>query len=125
VLRKREEQAKAAQAGEDTSSQTASAPAPAPLATPAERAELAHARQRMVQLASRAEAINQSIRNLEQQQAKQGVGLRGDMAAARASMEYLMGETKASIDAKDFDAANQSMDLAEPQIEKLEKFLGR
>src|SRR5262249_16117863 len=100
-------------------------PVPAPGLSAADRAELQKSRERMIDLASRVEAIGTSLSNLENRQGQQGLGLRADMAAARSKMEYLMGETKAVIDAKAFETANRNMDLAEPQIEKLEGFLGR
>ena len=62
---------------------------------------------------------------MEQQQAKQGLGMRGDMSAARDSMEYLMGQAKNAVEGRHFVIANRNMDLAERQIEKLEGFLGR
>ena len=79
----------------------------------------------MIQLAARAVSAGRTIRNMEQQQARQGVGMRGDMAAARDSMEFLMGEAKDAIEARDFDTAKRNMDLAERALEKLEGFLGR
>lgn len=47
------------------------------------------------------------------------------MAAARDSMEFLMGEAKDAVEARDFDTAKRNMDLAERALEKLEGFLGR
>ncbi|MBI4479831.1 MAG: protein kinase [Acidobacteria bacterium] len=105
----------------------AASPEPAAPARPtaADSAPIFQARQRMIQLAARAAAVARTVRNMEQQQARQGVGMRGDMAAARDSMEFLMAETKDAIEARDFDTANRNMDLAERAIEKLEGFLGR
>ena len=77
------------------------------------------------QLAARANSVANSLGRMEQQQARMGVGLRGDMAAARDSVEYLMGETKGAIAAGDADGAKSNLNLAERQIEKLEDFLGR
>ena len=76
-------------------------------------------------LAGRANSVANSLGRMEQQQAKMGVGLRGDMAAARDSMEYLLGEAKNALAAGDADGAKRNMGLAERQIEKLEDFLGR
>jgi len=106
------------------SSEDPAAAAPAG-ASAAERAALQEARERLIQLTARAVSAGRTIRNMEQQQARQGVGMRGDMAAARDSMEFLMGEAKDAIEARDFDTAKRNMDLAERALEKLEGFLGR
>ena len=79
----------------------------------------------MISLVARAAAVGRSMKRMEEQQGRQGVGMRGDMAAARDTMEYLMAETKTAVDAKDLETAKRNMDLAERQIEKLETFLGR
>jgi serine/threonine protein kinase len=76
-------------------------------------------------LAGRANSVANSLGRMEQQQGRMGVGLRTDMAAARDSMEYLMGEAKSALSAGDADEAKRNMDMAERQVEKLEEFLGR
>ena len=65
------------------------------------------------------------MRTMEQAQARRGVGMRGDMAAARDSMEFLLGEAKNALEARDLTTAKRNMDLAERALEKLEDFLGR
>jgi hypothetical protein len=79
----------------------------------------------MMLLAGRVAALRGSLDNLQRQQSASGLGLRGDMAAAKGSMEYLMGEAKSSLAAGDPAASKRNMDMAEQQIEKLERFLGR
>ncbi|OFV96903.1 MAG: hypothetical protein A3H94_03315 [Acidobacteria bacterium RIFCSPLOWO2_02_FULL_60_20] len=128
VLQRLESQAQSAQQAQPESAQpSANAPAAAAPAgaSAAERAALQEARERLIQLTARAVSAGRTIRNMEQQQARQGVGMRGDMAAARDSMEFLMGEAKDAIEARDFDTAKRNMDLAERALEKLEGFLGR
>lgn len=51
-----------------------------------------------------------------------GVSLRADMRAALKRMEYLMDQAEASLDRGNLDQANQHMQGAEREIEKLEKF---
>ena len=46
------------------------------------------------------------------------------MAAAKQSVEYLMGEADASLAAGDAATAKRNLDLAEQNVEKLERFLG-
>lgn len=79
----------------------------------------------MIQLAARAAAVRTSVDNLERQQQASGLGLRGDMVAARESMNYLMGEARNSLAAGDAAATKRNLDMAEQQVEKLERFLGR
>ncbi|MCI0353574.1 MAG: protein kinase [Acidobacteria bacterium] len=87
--------------------------------------DLQELRERMIMLAGRAAALRGSLDNLQRQQSAAGLGLRPDMAAARESMDYLMEEAKASLRARDAAATKRNLDLAEQQVEKLERFLGR
>ena len=79
----------------------------------------------MMLLAGRVASLRGSLDNLQRQQAASGLGLRGDMAAAKGSMEYLMGEAKNALAAGDTAATKRNLDMAEQQVEKLERFLGR
>jgi hypothetical protein len=126
-LQRPSEQAEAAsQAGGSTASSAAPvAAAQESGSSSSERAALLDARQRMIQLAARAGAAARVLRNMEQGQARQGVGMRADMAAARDQMEYLMEDTQRALAERDLETASRNMDLAERQIEKLENFLGR
>ncbi len=76
-------------------------------------------------LGGRAAAVHGSLDNLERQQNRSGLSLRGDMAAAKTSMDYLMSEAKSSLAAGDAASAKRNLDMAEKQVEKLEGFLGR
>ncbi len=76
-------------------------------------------------LGSRASTVRAQIANLERSQARMGVGLRPDMAAANQRMDFLMKEAAAALSAGDAEAARRNLDLAEREVEKLEKFLGR
>ncbi len=87
--------------------------------------DLQELRERMILLAGRAGALRGSLDNLQRQQSAAGLSLRPDMAAARESMEYLMEEAKVSLRARDAAATKRNLDLAEQQVEKLERFLGR
>lgn len=104
---------------------TAAATAPAQ-ASPSsvDRALLQELRERMLFLAARASAVRGSVATLENQQRQAGLSLRGDMAAAKQSVEYLMGEADASLAAGDAATAKRNLDLAEQNVEKLERFLG-
>jgi hypothetical protein len=77
------------------------------------------------QLSSRQIAVDASLQSLQRQQAAQGLGLRGDIVAAQARVQANMAKAQAALQAKDPKTAKKYLDMAEPDIEKLEKFLGR
>jgi hypothetical protein len=102
--------------------QTPSAAAPAAAAEPPELQQL---RERTIQLASRATAVNTSMQRIEQQQSRQGLSMRSDMAASKESMLYLMDEARKALNSGNVESLKRNLGLAERQIEKLETFLGR
>jgi eukaryotic-like serine/threonine-protein kinase len=76
------------------------------------------------QLSSRTGAINDSLDNLRRQQSADGFGLRGDIASAQESLKIHMSKAQQALQNQDVKAAKRYLDLAEPEVEKLEKFLG-
>jgi hypothetical protein len=106
----------------DKQDPAANAPAPPPGPDPAEVAEVT---EQLEQLGAREAALNSSLDNLVQQQSQQGLGLRGDMVEARASMKTYLDRAQAAVQAQDVEKSRKYLKLAEAQIEKLEKFLGR
>jgi len=87
--------------------------------------ELEEMERHMDQLASRASSVHDSLENLRRQQAAQGLGLRGDIASSQERMNTYLGKAQAAMRKEDIRGSKKYMDLAEPEIEKLEKFLGR
>ena len=77
------------------------------------------------QLSSRETAISASLDALSREQNAQGMHLRGDIVEAQARMHTYIGKAQAAIQAQDAKSARKYLDLAEPEVEKLEKFLGR
>jgi serine/threonine-protein kinase len=106
----------------DKKDAAAGAPAPPPGPDPAEVAEV---EQQLDQLGSREASLNASLDNLQQQQNSQGLGLRGDMVEARAGMTNYLNKAQAAVQAQDVERARKYLRLAEVEVEKLEKFLGR
>jgi len=88
-------------------------------------AELKQVAQQTDQLDARAAAISQSLDNLRHQQAAQGYGLRGDMAAAEQLMKTNLSRAQSALDQGDAAKAKEYLAIAESQAEKLEGFLGR
>jgi len=77
------------------------------------------------QLSSRTGAVNDSLDNMRRQQAADGFGLRGDIASTQESLKIHMSKAQQALQNQDAKSAKRYLDLAEPEIEKLEKFLGR
>ena len=78
----------------------------------------------MDQLSSRAAAAKDSVDRLSRQLSSQGLGLRGDIASAESLMGTFMSKAQAAMQSGDTKNGKKYMDLAETQVEKLEKFLG-
>ena len=76
-------------------------------------------------LGTRVSAVQGSLNRLKQEQARQGLGLRGDIAASAQRMEYYMDESEAALKRGDAAAAKKNLDSAERETSKLETFLGR
>jgi eukaryotic-like serine/threonine-protein kinase len=94
-------------------------------AAQADAAALKEIRKAWPMLASRAGAVSSSLQNLQQQQQRSGLGLRGDITASWKRMEHYMDQMEAALAAKDVEAAKENMENAEREVAVLEKFLGR
>jgi eukaryotic-like serine/threonine-protein kinase len=94
----------------------------APAADSAELDELEH---QMDQLSSRATAAHDGVENLRRAQSQQGLNLRGDISAAEDRMGTYMGKAQAAFQNQDSKSTKKYMELAETEVETLEKFLGR
>jgi hypothetical protein len=76
------------------------------------------------QINGRASAVESSLDTLEQQMHQSGLGLRGDMVAARNNLRNDLNKAKQALDSADTDRAKHFLDLAQHEVEKLETFLG-
>lgn len=88
-------------------------------------AELSDLRDRLLQVSARATSIESSLTRLQQEQAKQGLGLRGDMVAAQQRLNYALNEADSNLKQGDAAGAKKRLDNAERDLEAIEKFLGR
>jgi len=87
--------------------------------------ELEELEDRMTPLEGRAGAVKDSVDRLRQQQHSAGFSLRQDISASESNMEQYISKAQEALNAKNPQAAKKYMDLAEREIEKLEKFFGR
>jgi len=94
---------------------------PAPSDNPPQFAEL---EKQGDQLRSRASAVSQSLDTLRNQQATQGVALRGNIAAAQERMNVYLSKGQVALEQNDAINAKKYFDLAEAELGKLETFLG-
>jgi hypothetical protein len=76
-------------------------------------------------ITARANAVKDSLENLRRQQQSQGVNLRPDISAALSRMEEYMDAAKWAVVSGDRGASSRNRNLAEQEIDKLEKLLGR
>jgi serine/threonine-protein kinase len=75
-------------------------------------------------LDGRAASVESSLDALEQQMHQSGLGLRGDMVAARSNMRTDIAKAKQAMDSSDTERARHFLDLGQHEVEKLEAFLG-
>ena len=87
--------------------------------------EIEELEDRMTPLEGRANAVKDSVQHLRQQQESAGFSLRHDISASESNMETYMGKAEAALNSRNPQAAKKYMDLAEREIENLEKFFGR
>ena len=77
------------------------------------------------QLHGRAASVESSLNTLEQEMHSSGLGLRGDMVAARSNMRNDLDKAVQAINSGDTERARHFLDLAHHEVEKLEALLGR
>jgi eukaryotic-like serine/threonine-protein kinase len=88
-------------------------------------AQLEALEQQADQLSSQANSVNDSLDNLRRQQSAQGLGLRGDIASAQELMKTHMAKAQAALQNGDAAGARKYLELAEGDVARLDKFLGR
>jgi serine/threonine-protein kinase len=76
-------------------------------------------------ISSRADSVNESLNSLRDAQRAQGLGLRGDIVSSQARMQKYLARAQSSLARQDAQDAKKYLDLAEPEITGLERFLGR
>jgi serine/threonine-protein kinase len=76
------------------------------------------------QVSTRSNAVSASLDTLRQQQASQGLNLRGDMSASEERLHAYLNKAQAALQGQDIASTEKYLKLAEPELEKIEKFLG-
>ncbi len=96
-------------------------PAPPPGPSPEELAKLEDEADK---LNIRAASASHSVDTLRQQQAAAGYNLRGDIASAQERAQLYLAKGNAALKLQDVANAKKYFDMADTEINKLEKFLG-
>ena len=92
---------------------------------PATSAQLEELEKQADQLSSQANSVNDSLDNLRRQQNAQGVGLRGDISSAQELMKTHLAKAQTALQNGDATGAKKYLDLAEGDVARIDKFLGR
>lgn len=100
-------------------------PARPPGPDPAVQRALSEARDQYNEMAVRGSTAKSGVRSMEQQMARQGLNLRGDIKQLETRFDYLMQEAMSSIRMGDPVTAKKHLDSAELALQGLERFLGR
>jgi hypothetical protein len=87
-------------------------------------AEAEEVEQQYDQINSRSTAVSQSLDTLKREQAKQGYGLRGDIVAAEQRMQSNLSKAQYFMQKQDTKNAKKYLDMAEGELQTIEKFLG-
>ena len=69
--------------------------------------------------------MNGGLDEMRREQARMGLGLRGDMAARQSTMNINLSRAQDAVTKGDAPRAQRYRDAAEADLEVLEKFLGR
>jgi hypothetical protein len=91
----------------------------------ASSAQLEELEQQADQLSSQASSVNESLDNLRRQQNTQGLSLRGDVSSAQELMKTHLAKAQAALQNQDAAGAKKYLDLAEGDVARIDKFLGR
>jgi serine/threonine-protein kinase len=89
------------------------------------RAALDQLEREVDQITARVEAVNGGLDEMRREQARMGLGLRGDMAARQSTMNINLSRAQEAVTRGDAARAQRYRDAAEADLEVLEKFLGR
>jgi len=103
----------------DTQAADAAAQAKAEEAAAAEEVE-----KRYDDIDSRSSAVSQSLDNLKRQQAASGYGLRGDIVSTEQRMKTDLSKAQFAMQKQDTKNAKKYLDMAEAELQTIEKFLG-
>ena len=83
------------------------------------------AHDRYANLEARADAALTGVEQIRAQQQAQGLDIRGDILATMNRLHHQLDQARQALAQRDLDSANEYMNRADADTEKLQKFLGR
>ncbi len=98
---------------------------PAPVENMEASAEAQELRHRHMQMRARIDAVDASMRQLEQEQRRMGLGMSGELVARQHRMTFLMETFGTEMREGHIAAARTALDNAERELDKLEEHFGR
>jgi serine/threonine protein kinase len=101
------------------------APAAPPVPAGPSPEEIEKAEDEADKLNVRGSTIAQSVDTMRQQQQASGYNMRGDIASSEERMKVYLSKGNDALKVQDLAGAKKYFDLAEKEIDKLEKFMGR
>ncbi len=116
------QQAASPQPAQQPPPQQAAPQSPAP---PPVNREYTQLRAQLNELTIRANSASAGLESFQQQQSRQGLGLRADIREAKTRLDYQLQEAMSQLQSGDYESARQSMRYAQNAVETIEKFLGR
>ncbi|HET6207382.1 MAG TPA: protein kinase [Terracidiphilus sp.] len=87
--------------------------------------EVRDAHDRYANLQARSDSALAGVEQIRSQQQAQGLDIRGDILTAMNRLHHQLNEAQRALDGRDIATANDYMNRADNDVEKLEKFLGR
>ena len=83
------------------------------------------AHDRFANLEARADAALAGVEQIRSEQRAQGLDIRGDILAVMNRLHHQLDQARQGLAAHDLETANESMNRADNETARLEKFLGR
>lgn len=98
--------------------------APAAVSAAPSPRELREANDRFGDLQARADSAITGVEQIRRQQQAQGMDIRNDVLSSMNRLHYQLNQSRRALDGNDLATANEYMNRANAEMQRLEKFLG-
>ncbi len=86
---------------------------------------MSQVQERLVRMNAMSTSTRRQVDQIRKQQEASGLGLRGDVDSAESLLESYLNAARSDVDRGDALAARQELNKAQPELQTLQKFLGR
>jgi serine/threonine-protein kinase len=86
---------------------------------------MSQVQERLVRMNAMSASTRRQVDQIRKQQEASGLGLRGDVDSAESLLESYLNAARSDVDRGDALAARQDLNKAQPELQTLQKFLGR